>query len=72
MTSQEIKELKQRLLESLAAPQEVETESGRVKRQSVSQMIKALDYLEKNGAALDDEEKPALRRAGLYKIRNKD
>lgn len=63
-------ELQNAIRESLAAPEEVQTESGRVKNQSVSQLIKAIDYLKKEQA--QEQAGGNLRRVGLYKIRNRD
>lgn len=72
MTLDEIKELKERLLKSLAEPEEVQTDSGRVKRQSISQQIKALEELEKHERlSLADNGRQA-KRIGIYKLNNKD
>lgn len=64
-------ELKRRILENLAAPEEVQTDSGRVKNQSITQQIKALDYLKRKQAEEENGGGQA-KRCGLYKLNNLD
>lgn len=71
MEPAEIEALKQKILENLAAPEEVQTDSGRVKNQSLTQQIAALEYLKKQKAELDAGGSTA-RRVGLYKLNNRD
>ena len=60
-------ELREKIIEQIASAEETETEAGRVKRRSVSQLIKALDELDK----IDAKEK-GTGRIGFFKIRNRD
>lgn len=71
MDPAEIEALKQKILENLAAPEEVQTDSGRVRNQSISQQIAALEYLKKKQAE-EEAGGSAARRVGLYKLNNRD
>lgn len=71
MDGDTIEQLKRRIIENLAAPEEVQTDSGRVKNQSVSQMLQALSALERI-QALQNTSGEQVKRLGLYKIRNLD
>jgi hypothetical protein len=68
MTEEDVKRLKDQLTENLAAPKAVQTDSGSVENQSVSQMIAALEYLKKQNAETGDP----MKRVGIYKLRNRD
>ena len=49
----------------------MQTDSGRVKNQSVSQKIKAIDYLTRL-SAINEQERGQAGRVGIRKIRNRD
>ena len=68
MTEEDVMRLKEQIVENLASPEEVQTDSGRYKNHSVSQQIKALDYLDKRDAQAGAQ----ARRVGVYKLRNRD
>lgn len=67
-----IKQLEEQILNNLAAPEEVQTDSGRVKNQSVSDQIKALKFLKQQQAAQNAAAGGQARRVGLYKLSNND
>jgi hypothetical protein len=62
------------LLESLSQPKSVQTDSGRVENHSISDLIKALEYLQKKAAvdAGGDGPKSVLKRMGFYRVRNRN
>lgn len=62
--------LKAALIENLAAPEEVETDSGRVKNQSVSQTLKALNALDR--LDVDSSSGGQFGRLGFRKLRHMD
>ena len=62
--------LKAAILEKLAAPEEVETDSGRVKNQSVSQMLKAYNAIDRLDA--DSCSGGQFGRLGFRKLRHMD
>lgn len=66
-----IEQLQKKILSNLAEPEEVQTDSGRVKNQSVEQQIKALKFLKKEKAEQEATGGQAGR-LGLYKLRNLD
>lgn len=70
MDATTIKQLEDQILNNLAAPEEVQTDSGRVKNQSVGDQIKALNYLKQQRSAQNGGGQ--ARRVGLYKISNND
>lgn len=71
MQDADFEQLKTKILENLTAPEEVQTDSGRVRNQSVDQQIKALEYLKREQAAQDASCGQA-KRLGIYKLRNLD
>ena len=71
MTQDEIAQAKEKILQNLTAPEEVQTDAGRVKNASVSQQIEALEYLERV-AAVKEKERGQIARVGFYKVRNRD
>lgn len=71
MTNDEIQQAKEKILQTLADPEEVQTDSGRVKNQSVSQQLKALDYLTRI-SAVNETERGQVGRVGIRKFRNRD
>lgn len=71
MQEEEFKTIESKIIENLGAPEEVQTDSGRVKNQSITQQIKALEYLRRRQA----EEAAGggqAKRVGLYKLNNLD
>lgn len=67
----DINALKMRILENLAAPEEVRTDSGSVRNQSITQQIAALKYL-KTAQAAENNDGVQAKRVGVYKLRNLD
>lgn len=62
--------LKAAILEKLAAPEEVETDSGRVKNQSVSQMLKAYNAIDRLDVETSGDGQ--FGRLGFRKLRHVD
>lgn len=71
MADADVDQLQAQILSNLAAPEEVQTDSGRVKNPSVSDQIKALEFLQKKKAE-EDADGAQVKRLGIYKLRNLD
>ena len=62
------KEQQETFVENILAPKKVETDSGKVEQHSLSDQMKALDYLKKQEVA--ESGKSQLSRIGVYQIVN--
>lgn len=71
MDQNSVDSIREKIVESLGDAEEVQTDSGRVKNQSVSQKIKAIDYLTRL-SAINEQERGQVGRVGIRKIRNRD
>lgn len=71
MTPEDIAQAKEKILQNLTAPEEVQTDAGRVKNASLKQQIEALDYLDRV-AAVNTQERGQISRVGFCKLRNRD
>ncbi len=61
------KEQQETFIENVLAPKKVETDSGKVEQHSLSDQMKALDYLKKQEAAKKGSQ---MSRVGVYQIVN--
>ena len=62
------KKQQEQFVENILAPKKVETDSGKVEQHSLSDQMKALDYLKKQEAA--QKGGCQLSRVGVYQIVN--